>query len=205
MSSDAQEENSVVYIGKKPAMNYVLVITTVFSKGSPICTIKARGKAISKAVDVADITLRRFLADTIELKDVKIGSELVERDEKERNVSTIEIVLGKKDDPDHPPTSIVTNDSYEQTDENTVFIGRKSAMNYTLVCVTIFNKGHKHCVIRARGKSIGRAIDVADITRKRFLAGAVDITAVKISSEEVEGENGPRTVSTIDVVLEKLD
>ncbi|HIH77618.1 MAG TPA: RNA-binding protein, partial [Halobacteria archaeon] len=46
-------EDNVVYIGKKPVMNYVLATITVFNEGSKEAVIKARGKAISRAVDTA--------------------------------------------------------------------------------------------------------------------------------------------------------
>ncbi len=197
-------ESNTVYIGKKNAMNYVLVITTIFNKGSPTCTIKARGRAISKAVDVAEITMRRFLSEAVELKQVNIDSEEITNEKgTTRSVSTIELVLGKKDDDSIPKSPLVEFDDYEQSDENTLFIGKKNATAYTLVCVTIFNKGLDTCVIRARGRSISRAVDVAEIVRKKFLTNAVDIAGIKIGSEEVEGQNGTRTVSTIDIVLKK--
>jgi DNA-binding protein len=74
-------------------------------------------------------------------------------------------------------------------------------MNYCLVIVTIFNKGENECTIRARGRSISKAVDVAEITTRRFLPEIVEIDKVNIGSEELEGEHGTKTVSTIDIVL----
>ena len=59
--------------------------------------VKARGKFISRAVDVAEVTLKRFLADQIQMKGIKIDSEEFKNKEgKQIRVSTIEITLEKK-------------------------------------------------------------------------------------------------------------
>lgn len=85
---------NAVYIGRKSTMSYCLVVVTIFNKGEDQCTIRARGRAISKAVDVAEITTRRFLPEIIEIKDVQIGSEELQTDDDNaKTVSTIDIVL----------------------------------------------------------------------------------------------------------------
>lgn len=86
-------------------------------------------------------------------------------------------------------------------EENTVFIGKKPTMNYVLAVVTQFNSGSKEVVIKARGRSISKAVDVAEITRNRFVQDA-KLTDIKISTEELEGEEG-RTVnvSSIEIFL----
>ena len=89
-------------------------------------------------------------------------------------------------------------------EENAIYIGRKGTMNYCLVVVTIFNKGEESCVIRARGRSISKAVDVAEITKRKFLPEVVEISEVKIGSEELESETGPKTVSTIDIHLVRI-
>jgi len=59
--------------------------------------IKARGKFISRAVDIAEIACKRFLVDTAKIKDIKIDSEEFKNKEgKQVRVSTIEITLGRK-------------------------------------------------------------------------------------------------------------
>ena len=88
-------------------------------------------------------------------------------------------------------------------EKNAVYIGRKGTMNYCLVIVTIFNKGENECTIRARGRSISKAVDVAEITTRRFLPEIVEITDVNIGSEELEGDSGMKTVSTIDIILKR--
>ncbi len=90
----ATQEN-VVYVGKKPAMNYVLAVVTQFNNGAKVVTLKARGNTISRAVDVAEIARNRFLPDA-KLKDISIGSEeLMNEDGSKSKVSTIQIVLEK--------------------------------------------------------------------------------------------------------------
>ncbi len=90
MASDVGE----IYIGRKPTMNYVLATVLQFNQGKNQVIIKARGKSISKAVDVAEITRNRFLQNVVEVDDVKIGTESLGGGEsEERNVSVIEITL----------------------------------------------------------------------------------------------------------------
>ena len=88
------------------------------------------------------------------------------------------------------------------TDENTVFIGRKPAMNYVLAVVTQFNSGSKEVVVKARGRAISRAVDVAEIVRNRFVPEA-EIKDIKIATEAVEEEGRTANVSSIEIFLEK--
>lgn len=90
------EANSVL-IGRKPVMNYVLACITLFHSGVEEINVKARGKAISHAVDVVEVVRRRFLPD-VKVKAIGIGTDkVVSREEggSLTNVSTIEIVLGQ--------------------------------------------------------------------------------------------------------------
>jgi DNA-binding protein len=87
-------ENSV-FVGNKPVMNYVLAVLTQFNSGVNEVSVKARGRAISRAVDVAEIVRKRFLPD-VEVKDIQISTEKVESEQGEANVSAIEITLAKK-------------------------------------------------------------------------------------------------------------
>jgi DNA-binding protein len=89
-----ERRDNFVFIGKKPIMSYVMAVVTQFNKGELDVVIKARGKAISMAVDVAEISRQRFLKD-IEVKSINIGTEEVEREEGRLRVSAIEITLGK--------------------------------------------------------------------------------------------------------------
>jgi DNA-binding protein len=87
-------EDNVVFIGNKPVMNYVLAIVTQFNNGSAQVTVKARGKAISRAVDAVEVSRNRFLHE-IKIKEIQIGTEKIATDRGDSNVSTIEIVLDK--------------------------------------------------------------------------------------------------------------
>ena len=88
------ESNSVL-VGKKPVMNYVLACITLFHGGAEEVMVKARGRAISRAVDVVEVVRRRFLPD-VKIKRVGIGTEQIPPAEEggtPTNVSTIEISL----------------------------------------------------------------------------------------------------------------
>ena len=90
-----EKKDNTVYIGKKPTMNYVLAVATQFNSGSTSVTIKARGKSISTAVDVAEIVRNRFVQD-LKVDDIRISTEVLEGEEgKKSNVSSIEIFLKK--------------------------------------------------------------------------------------------------------------
>ncbi len=85
------QENSV-FIGKRPTMNYVMAVMMILNKGE-VCTVKARGRAISHAVDVCEILKNRFLKGA-EYKDIRISTEVLKgEDDRENNVSSIEIVV----------------------------------------------------------------------------------------------------------------
>ena len=92
----SRSDENVVYVGHKPPMNYVLAVVTQFNSGSDEVILKARGRAISTAVDAAEITRNRFVTDA-ELKEIKIGTEsITNEDGRTSNVSSIEICLAKK-------------------------------------------------------------------------------------------------------------
>jgi len=91
-----------------------------------------------------------------------------------------------------------------KADENTIFIGGKPFMNYvTAVVMQFTTKGAKEVIVRARGKFIARAVDVAEVCRKRFLKDQnIDVKNIKIDSEEFENKEGRKVnVSTIDITL----
>ncbi len=84
---------------------------------------------------------------------------------------------------------------------NTVFIGRKPVLNYVLACMTLFKSGHGEVIIKARGRSISRAVDVVEVLRNRFMPNA-EVTDIKIGTESVESEErGPSNISTIDITV----
>jgi len=90
-----------------------------------------------------------------------------------------------------------------RTADNVVFVGRKPTMSYVLAVITQFNDGMKEVHIKARGRSISRAVDVSEIVKNRFL-GDVKIKNIETGTEERVVEDGNKiNVSTIDVVLVK--
>ena len=96
-SSKASKEQNVVYVGNKPPMNYVMAVITAFNMGNgEEVILKARGRAISTAVDVAEITRNRFFKDA-KIYAISIGTEEITPKEggNPRNVSTMEISLKK--------------------------------------------------------------------------------------------------------------
>ena len=98
MSQQAQPTPSnVVLVGKKPVMNYVLATLTLLNQGVDEVVVKARGRAISKAVDTVEIVRNRFLAGQVDVKDIKIGSQTIQSsDGRQSRVSTIEITIVRK-------------------------------------------------------------------------------------------------------------
>ncbi len=91
------DENSV-FIGGRPFMNYVTAVVMQFTtKGAEEVVIKARGKFISRAVDVVEVATKRFLNEQVGIKDIKIDSEEFKNQEgRNVRVSIIEVVLIKK-------------------------------------------------------------------------------------------------------------
>jgi len=87
----SKDENAV-FVGRRPTMNYVMATMMVLNRGVE-CTVKARGRAISHAVDVCEILKNRFLKGT-EYKEIILSTEQLEGENgQSNNVSSIEIVL----------------------------------------------------------------------------------------------------------------
>lgn len=91
----AEQSENTVYVGKKNVMSYVLAVVTQFNQGVPEVHLKARGKAISRAVDVTQIVKNRFIP-TLVIKEIKISTEeLTSEDGSTSKVSSMDIVLTK--------------------------------------------------------------------------------------------------------------
>ncbi len=88
--------SNTVLIGKKPVMAYVTAIMMQVTAGGGDISVKARGRAISKAVDVVEVVRRRFFDGKLGISDVQIGTEMIGVEGQTRNVSTIEIKLKKR-------------------------------------------------------------------------------------------------------------
>ncbi len=108
-----------------------------------------------------------------------------------------------------PPNEFaLTSDEKVDTmdDENTVFIGSKETMSYVMATMEQFNKGSDEVVIKARGRAISKAVDVAEITKNRFLQNT-DITDIITDTEELDNKEGSGTtnVSSIEITMKKTD
>ena len=103
LNQDAQitkqpRDDNVIFVGSKPLMNYVTGIVMQFTThNASQVAIKARGKFISKAVDITEVAMKRFLENQVHLQDIKINSEEFTNEEGRLiRVSTIELFLKKK-------------------------------------------------------------------------------------------------------------
>ncbi len=96
-SAGAIRDNSV-FVGMKPFMNYVTAVVMQFTtKNAESVAIKARGKFISRAVDIAEVATKRFLDGQVEITGIATNSEdFKNREGRDVRVSTIEITLGRK-------------------------------------------------------------------------------------------------------------
>ncbi|MHA2296972.1 MAG: DNA-binding protein Alba [Candidatus Hodarchaeales archaeon] len=90
--------------------------------------------------------------------------------------------------------------------ENTVFVGNKPITSYVMAVVTQFNQTNSDIItIKARGRAISRAVDVAEVLRKRFMQGQVDIESIKSDTEQITTREGQRSnVSAIEITLKKI-
>ncbi len=94
----------------------------------------------------------------------------------------------------------------DEKEDNVVLIGTKPFMNYvTSVVMQFTTKERNEVVVKARGKSINRAVDVVEIVRKKFLKDKnIGLKEIKINSEELENREGKKiNVSTIEITMEK--
>jgi len=95
-TEEKRTDENVIYVGSKPPMSYVLAVVTQFNSGSTEVIIKARGRAISTAVDTAEIVRNRFVTEA-KVKEIKIGTESITNEEgRTSNVSTMDLCLTKK-------------------------------------------------------------------------------------------------------------
>ncbi|UCB60327.1 MAG: DNA-binding protein Alba [Candidatus Bathyarchaeota archaeon] len=115
--------------------------------------------------------------------------------EKEKTVS--EEPVEEVESPGPPPKA--------RKDQNTVYIGNKPPMNYVMAAITAFNMHDTNeVVLKARGRAISTAVDVAEILRTRFFKDA-KVHSIAIGTEEVTPREGgnPRNVSTMEITIKK--
>jgi archaea-specific DNA-binding protein len=91
----------------------------------------------------------------------------------------------------------------ENMESNTIYIGKKGTMSYVLAVITQFNQGAEEVVIKARGKTISKAVDVSEIVKNKFV-NTLKVQNIDISTEEITTENEtPMKVSAIEIKLKK--
>lgn len=106
----------MVYIGQKPTMTYVFQVVAQLNSGADPVLVKARGNAIGKAVDVAEVVRRRLMKDQVELGAISIDTErLVNHDGREANVSAITIPMHRTGAPPPPASPSGAGPTTERT------------------------------------------------------------------------------------------
>ena len=90
------------------------------------------------------------------------------------------------------------------SNQNIVYVGSKNPMNYVMAVMRAINQNDiDEVFLKARGRAISTAVDVAEITRTRFLTELSE-PVVEISTEELPDMNGAvRNVSTISILLKR--
>ncbi|MGB9630646.1 MAG: DNA-binding protein Alba [Thermoproteota archaeon] len=90
-------EEGTVFVGRKPAINYVMAVTLQINRGVKKVVLKARGRAISRAVDVAEIARLKYFPGKIKVSDIRTGTEeIISPDGTRRDISVIEIELSQE-------------------------------------------------------------------------------------------------------------
>jgi DNA-binding protein len=95
MASKLASNDSIIFVGNKQPMKYVLGVITQFQNGAKEVSVKARGRLISRAVDVVEI-LRNKLMKDVKVGSIEISTEVIEGERGKVNVSVINIPLKKK-------------------------------------------------------------------------------------------------------------
>ncbi|HDJ67238.1 MAG TPA: RNA-binding protein [Nitrososphaeria archaeon] len=80
-----------------------------------------------------------------------------------------------------------------------VIVGRKKAIRYVTACITLFNRGQKEIVLRARGRNIENCIRTVMLLKKGFYS-ELKIREVAIGSDMV-GRGKRRYVSYMEIVI----
>jgi archaea-specific DNA-binding protein len=90
--------------------------------------------------------------------------------------------------------------------DNSIFVGDKSFMNYvTAVVMQFTTKGAKEVFVKSRGKFISKAVDVSEVSVKRFLKDQIVVNSIKINSETFTNKEGREVrVSVMEISLKKI-
>jgi len=100
--SNVENIRTVIVGGSKPLIKYVTACVTLFNQRTRFVKLRARGQAISRAVDTVQLLRSRFMNEVI-IKDVQIGEDNVKgKDGNNLTLPVLEILLMK---PDHSNTA----------------------------------------------------------------------------------------------------
>lgn len=91
------------------------------------------------------------------------------------------------------------------SENNSVLIGKRPAMNYVLACITLFHSGAKEVRVKARGKAICHAVDAVEVVKRRFIPDA-KVAKIGIGTNQImpqEEGNTLTNVSTIEIKLQR--
>ena len=87
--------------------------------------------------------------------------------------------------------------------KNQVLVGKKPLMNYVVACLTLFNNGENEVILRARGRAISKAVDVAEMLRRVFMKKII-VKSISIGSDEVQRLEGDTAkISILEIALNK--
>jgi len=98
-----------------------------------------------------------------------------------------------------------TKDDVTVQTDNVVLIGKKPVMNYVTACITFFNSGEKHVIVKARGRAICKAVDTIELLRRAFVKD-LESKSINISTEELDrAEGGQSNISSIEIIVSKAE
>jgi DNA-binding protein len=87
-----------IFVGQKPVMSYVTAIIMQLTRSDKEVIVKARGRAISKAVDVVEVARRRFFEGKLTVKEISIGTEVLGQDnERHTKVAQEQFTISPRD------------------------------------------------------------------------------------------------------------
>ena len=89
----------------------------------------------------------------------------------------------------------------EVEDDNIIFVGNKAPMNYVIAVLTEFKKNNE-VIIKARGRSISKAVEAGLLVKKKFMKEA-EIIEIKVDLENIidDKTQKPMDIPAIEIYL----
>lgn len=84
-----------------------------------------------------------------------------------------------------------------------IIVGRKPVLRYVLATITSLNRGNEEIVVRGRGKSVSKCVDVV-MTLKRSFFRDLEVKEVTLGTDEVKIGDRTVNVSCIEVRIGRL-